>query len=571
VRNLTGTAPGTVSPAPKLICLLASTLAACGPGAASRFPDAVLSVPAVAVPAASAGLPDNTTEIDFARTDASAIPAVAATAVGGNPDQARVLATYSVINLAPGNLVGIPAINAKDQVAMTVENAAGVRSYFFNGQTVRDIGTLGGPFANATALNDAGQVSGSAAGEADKVHAFRWSQSGGMRDLGAPGAGNSFGNDINQRGQVAGYFETTDVPVNRFAFRWDETHGMVDLGVLPGESTSTATAINDKGMVTGFTDNRAFVWTRAQGMFSIGDDAIPLFINNAAQVAGYFESARLSAELFVWTAAMGLEELGTLGGSQSLPFGMNAAGQVVGMSDTADPAGLEVHAMSWTRSGGMLDLGVLGGAFSSAQAVNDGGRVVGQSTYRAGVDQSHAFLWTKAKGMLDLNNVIPAAPSGLELFAAWAISPSGAIVADSNAGLVLLKPGPAGTDAPVIGPIMADVDPVPVGKPVTFTASFSDQNSADKHRATWSWGGGCGSPPGVITEANGKGRVTGTRTWCTAGSYWITLKVTDITGRSTTVARQVTVGGPALDPVAGRREAMWVRARKWTSPTAPAK
>jgi probable HAF family extracellular repeat protein len=139
-----------------------------------------------------------------------------------------------------------------------------------------------------------------------------------MRDLGALGGGNSFGNGINQRGQVAGYFETTDVPVNRFAFRWDEKQGMIDLGVLPGETTSTGTAINDKGMVTGFTDNRAFLWTPAQGMFSIGSDAIPLFINNAVQVASCSKPLSLCrSRLDRGHGTAGHQDLG---GRQSLPF-----------------------------------------------------------------------------------------------------------------------------------------------------------------------------------------------------------------------------------------------------------
>lgn len=510
-RIRTAAAPGR--PARALGALLASVLTACGPGGTAQPPRA------------------------------PAIPAIASSTAAGHLDQAAAPATYSVINLAPGNLIGVPAINAGDQVAMSVENATGVRAYFFNGQTVRDIGTLGGPSAHVAALNNAAQVTGWAAVDIDTVHAFRWSQAGGMRDLSPGAAGNSFGMDINQHGQVAGHVEVGAGPVDRFAFRWDARQGMLNLGVLPGETTSLATAINDRGMVSGFTDNRAFACTPSQGMFAIGF-GIPQFINNAGQVAGYVESPRLSPEVFVWNAAMGFETLGTLGGSQSQPFGMNAAGQVVGMSDTADPSGLEVHAFSWTRRAGMQDLGVLGGLYSSAQAVNDSGQVVGLSSYRADSDLPHAFHWTRAQGMRDLNRFIPGAPAGLELRAAWAISPGGAIVAESNAGLVLLKPGAAGTDAPVLGPIVAGADPIPVGAPVTFTASFSDQNRAERHRATWHWGGGCSSRPGSISEAHGKGVVTGTRTWCASGTYWITLTVTDSSARSATVARQVTVGVP---------------------------
>lgn len=47
-----------------------------------------------------------------------------------------------MINLAPGSLVGAPAINAKDQVAMPRKVRPGYGAIFFNGQTVRDIGWI---------------------------------------------------------------------------------------------------------------------------------------------------------------------------------------------------------------------------------------------------------------------------------------------------------------------------------------------------------------------------------------------------------------------------------------------
>ncbi|UUZ55844.1 hypothetical protein LP419_10370 [Massilia sp. H-1] len=43
--------------------------------------------------------------------------------------------------------------------------------------------------------------------------------------------------------------------------------------------------------------------------------------------------------------------------------------------------------------------------------------------------------------------------TGLVLRAGAAINDDGAILAYSNAGLVLLRPGKRGTDAPVLGPV----------------------------------------------------------------------------------------------------------------------
>jgi probable HAF family extracellular repeat protein len=72
-----------------------------------------------------------------------------------------------------------------------------------------------------------------------------------------------------------------------------------------------------------------------------------------------------------------ITDLGTLGGSTSLAFGLNIHGDVVGSSITASGA---EHAFLY-HNGAMSDLGVLnsGDTFSRATAINDSGTVVGQS------------------------------------------------------------------------------------------------------------------------------------------------------------------------------------------------
>ena len=72
------------------------------------------------------------------------------------------------------------------------------------GYTAIDLGTLGGIFSVAVAVNEQGQVVGTSQTAARESHAFLW-ENGVMTDLGTLGGGtDSFAQAINNSGQVAG-------------------------------------------------------------------------------------------------------------------------------------------------------------------------------------------------------------------------------------------------------------------------------------------------------------------------------------------------------------------------------
>jgi probable HAF family extracellular repeat protein len=120
---------------------------------------------------------------------------------------------------------------------------------------VQDLGSLGGD-GNANAINDSHQVVGYSFVNSQDTRAFIWDNTGGMRNLVLlPGASSSWANGINKSGVVAGADYRPAANTNH-AFVWDSENGMRDLNSLiasgSGWELSQATAINDRGQITGW-------------------------------------------------------------------------------------------------------------------------------------------------------------------------------------------------------------------------------------------------------------------------------------------------------------------------------
>lgn len=455
--------------------------------------------------------------------------------------------SYRVINLGAGDPVSA-VINASGQVAysLVTDLDSPVRAWFYDGSSFRDIGTLGGPFARITGLNNVGQVTGISRDRSDKVRSFVWSRRRGMVDLGTlPGADEAWEPAINDRGEVAGYSSGNPLPYPH-AFRWAAASGIEDLGAFTSgpDSTSQANALNDDGMVAGNSltaglGYHAFAWTRANGMVDIDTlgttYSAPVAVGAKGQVAGNFFVDGGHTRVFVWTRAGGMRDIGTAGREDAWMVAMSSGGRISGVLLESSPY---QRAMTWTRETGLVLLGTLGGDLSHASAANNLGQVVGGALTRA--NDYHAYVWSAREGMIDLNGRLRNAPASLRLYSAQAISDNGSIVAGSNAGLVLLTPARSCGCAHTVGPIVA-ADMVRTGASVDASVSFAGENPSAKYQTRWSWGDGSGNGAGNVIAHAGGGSARASHSYTAPGIYVVTANVSDQAGNSAVVSRKIVV------------------------------
>jgi len=117
-----------------------------------------------------------------------------------------------------------------------------------------------------------------------------------------------------------------------------------------------------------------------------GSYSIAYSINANNQVVGMSTTNAGRTHAFLWQDGI-MSDLGTLGGSFSAAFGINASGQVIGWA--ANDQGKN-HAFRLDPNGSMVDLGTLGGRTSYAYGINDWGAVVGGAATSDG--PFHAFI-----------------------------------------------------------------------------------------------------------------------------------------------------------------------------------
>jgi probable HAF family extracellular repeat protein len=239
--------------------------------------------------------------------------------------------------------------------------------------TVTALGTTAGNTVSVMAIGFGSEVTAAGWGDTDAgtLHAIRWTLSGGTQDLGTllGSAGNTFAYGMSDDAStIVGWSNTTPgtFPSGQHAFRWTQGGGMQDLGSLQGAAgTSIAYAANGDGsVVVGETDMppqggiavppHAFRWTQAGGMQDLGSlglDSTAYAVNSdGSVVVGYGGLAAGGRRGFRWTQATGMQDLGTLSGlNQAAATSVSGDGAIV--VGYADPTTAQNGATGWALSG----------------------------------------------------------------------------------------------------------------------------------------------------------------------------------------------------------------------------
>ena len=116
--------------------------------------------------------------------------------------------------------------------------------------TVTDLGLLGTNTSVATAINNAGQVSGYAQSATNAARAWRYTPGAGLTDLGSFGGADNRALAINSAGQVAGYSTDAGGVAHGFKFSGGS---LLDLGGTGGGTNIFPQAINTAGKISGYT------------------------------------------------------------------------------------------------------------------------------------------------------------------------------------------------------------------------------------------------------------------------------------------------------------------------------
>jgi len=301
---------------------------------------------------------------------------------------------------------------------------------------ITDLGTLGGGWSAAYAMNDLDQVVGISEAESGEIHAFLYSN-GQMTDLDPLTGLISEPMGINNAGQIAGGVIATDGVVYPAVYDNGKvtipgTLGGIGGGVLAG----LATAINESGQVVGFSylpngEWHAFLYgngiMRDLGCPSSEGGACYSYaidINDYGQIVGGSSYDRA----FLYSSGT-MTYIDPPYSSSGRAYGINNHGQIAGYFYKEDTGRGFFYSQNT-----FINFAAVNSPYTTGFALNELGQVVGGAFVwddhgcRVCDYRRHAIMFDNGV-VTDLNTLLPA-NSGWELVWAYAINNSGHIVGE---------------------------------------------------------------------------------------------------------------------------------------------
>lgn len=330
-------------------------------------------------------------------------------AVLGDVNSANNTATRSInvdggiINLGilPGDdrSIGWAINDAGHAVGVSYSTSRAQPFLWINGN-ITALGTLGGAHGSAQGINNDDEVVGYSELANGELRAFLW-KNGNMTNLGTlPGTNASQAVGINSSGQIAGYSYNTTTGGSTPSRAWIWQNGvMTAIDIPTGYSWAEAFAINDHGQVVGaaYSDQSRFVaWIWQNGVTSIVNtserDAEALGLNDNGSVVG---DVLFNNVWHAFVTADGFTDLGTLPGDEGAEaHAISDDGTIVGLSyGLAGQNTYRFHAAMW-RNGQAVNLGTLGGNNGWPIGINNLDQVIGFSTNADNKDR--AAIWNVA-------------------------------------------------------------------------------------------------------------------------------------------------------------------------------
>jgi probable HAF family extracellular repeat protein len=168
------------------------------------------------------------------------------------------------------------AINSCGKITgWAVDKSGQTHAFLYDGKTMRDIGSLGSS-SFGLAINNVGQIVGQAFGPGNAwFHPFLYdSRTGGpIRDLGTLGGAYAEAVDVNESGIAVGNSNLAEGGQRGFVY---DGKTMTSIGSLSGSLFSEAVAVNAGGLVVGSSvtpgaggEQHAISWTAKEGIVDL--------------------------------------------------------------------------------------------------------------------------------------------------------------------------------------------------------------------------------------------------------------------------------------------------------------